>query len=164
MGIKNQITEVIPFLLDYVPYSLNQNVICYTVDDMVSIELLPSVNGKTKINYALGAETSYITTLKIKNITNNVRLNVTIELNKNVFIIDNQIGVNQIQMDMNPQQTVEHEIKLNKRSLNEATVPVEFLTDITLRVKNYINNSLALTTRNEPLLQQRFLPEEIMVE
>jgi hypothetical protein len=164
MGIINYTKGNVPYLISYEPYTLDStNVACDLITDMISFDLRTRPV-PTTVNYFVGARSSYVTTLAIKNITLNAKLNVIVEFDNQIFILDKEQSTNKLTVDLSPGQTKEYGIELNKSRLDSRVDPVGFLNNITLTIKNYANGSMIIKSVTTNLLAEKFLPDTINVE
>ena len=123
------------------------------IGNMISYNIVPTLSGVT-LDYNIGAADNFNFTLSIKNLTTNVSLEIDIE-HENYFII------NQTNFILGPEQTTNIPIKVDNSVINEYGRALQFLTQITLNVKNIKNGTFAQRRIGVDGLQQTSLPTTI---
>ena len=78
----------VPYLIEYTPYQPN-GYVCQSIEDMVFVGLYQTVP-ISYISYAIGSVEDIELPLIIKNITNSAKLDIALELNSEVFLINNK--------------------------------------------------------------------------
>lgn len=149
----------IPFLIDFKPpeYSGEK---CQSIDDMISISLTQQFP-VSYVSYDIGSSDDINLPVAIKNITNNTDIEVTITLDKNIFIIDNQLNVSNKNVKIGAGETIRFVISLNKESLDNLTTVTN--SSINIVVKNITNGGMV--TRNVPvsMLNTNVLEERLLI-
>ena len=149
----------VPYLIDFKPYVYTGEK-CQSIDDMISVSLLQRVP-ISNISYDIGSSDDINLPVAIKNITNNTDLEITVSVNKNIFVIDNQENVESKTVIL-PAGLIERFIfTLNKNSLNQ-TVRA-FNSNITITVKNITNGGIVTKNVSTSSFNVNFLDETIFV-
>lgn len=149
----------VPYLIDFKPYVYTGEK-CQSIDDMISVSLLQRVP-ISNISYDIGSSDDINLPVAIKNITNNIDLEITVSVNKNIFVIDNQENVESKTVIL-PAGLIERFVfTLNKNSLNQ-TVRT-FNSNITITVKNITNGGIVTKNVSTSSFNVNFLDETIFV-
>lgn len=166
MPIKDYVTGTVPYLVSYEPYNLGSTQACDNILDMLSFNLKPQPV-PTDINYHVGAETSYVTTLTLKNLTNKTVLDVQVEFDRDVFIIngmdDSSSRRNKLTLVLTPLQEYSYRIEIKKTDLDASANYKEFMSNILLTVTNQENGSLAVKNISTRGLQEQYVPLQLNV-
>jgi len=142
------------FFKDFTPYTLANGIVATeTLSEMISYDITARVNPST-VNYQLGTSNTYEFTLSVKNLTRDITLDIEIE-HENYFQVQNN------NYTLTPEQIQESIIQLNKSVLNEANRGLNFLTQVTIVVKNRPNDTFATKRVDINELQQISLPNII---
>jgi hypothetical protein len=173
MGIKNYATGQIPYLKEYIPYTIpTTQVVCDFIADMVSVNLQPR-ELPTNITYYVGAESTYNFTMTVKNLTLNTTLQVTLPFSDHIFSIEGSRvlpssigGPNRTFVDfmLNPQEQRQIQITLNKSGLNSDSNYDIFELNLPLTIKNIVNGMLTVKESSVQLLNPTYLPQDIVVK
>lgn len=149
----------VPYLIDFKPYVYTGEK-CQSIDDMISVSLLQRVP-ISNISYDIGSSDDINLPVAIKNITNNAQLEITVSVDKNIFVIDNQENVESKTVIL-PAGLIERFVfTLNKNSLNQ-TVRT-FNSNITITVKNITNGGIVTKNVSTSSFNVNFLDETIFV-
>lgn len=146
----------IPYLIDYTPY-IDELMVCKTIDDMVSIDLIQEVPS-TQINYNIGSLEDITMTIAIKNITNNANVEAILTVDPNIFLVDTQIVPSKNKI-IAPEETARFVIQLNKASLDNMKLTVD--SNIELTVNSVLNGRLITKNVSVSKLTARYLPETL---
>jgi hypothetical protein len=143
------------FFKSFVPFQLPVNTIATNnIGDMISINYGRNADAST-IRQDIGAESSFVMDLKIKNITTNTELEIDI-------LTDNLFTVSEPKFKLTPGVTRTVFIRSNNDYINEQTDDLIKNTNIKVIVKN-ITNNLSYIQNNVVRLEQQTLPAEITV-
>lgn len=137
----------VPFLIDFKPYEFVGEQ-CQSIDDMISISLLQQLP-VSFISYDIASSDDINLPIAIKNITNNTNIEVTITIDANIFIIDNQSNVSNKTIQLGAGETGEFVISLNVDSLNNTIKIAD--SNINIVVKSITNGGIV--TRNVPVMR-----------
>jgi hypothetical protein len=166
MPIKDYVTGTVPYLVSYEPYNLGSKQACDNILDMLSFNLKPQPV-PTDINYHVGAGTSYVTTLTLKNLTDGTTLDVQVEFDRDVFIIngvdDSASRRNKLTLVLPPLREYNYRIEIKKADLDSSANYKEFMSNILLTVTNQENGSLAVRSTSVRMLQEQYLPLQLNV-
>lgn len=166
MPIKNYVTGNVPYLVEYQPYNVGSKEICENIQQMVTFNLRP-LTAPTEINYFVGAETSYVTTLIVKNVTENATLDVQVQFDRDVFIINGMDDVstkkNSLAFTLNPENEYRSIIEIKKTDLDGNANYKEFASNIMLFITNRENGSIVVKNSQVGLLAEEYLPTQITV-
>lgn len=171
MSIKNYTTGVVPFLEKYDPYQVPENLeAVYSISDMFIYDLVPDKT--TRVEYEIGAKSSYVTTMSVKNITTNIPLQVTVSYDNTIFKITNALSGTQntegkyskYSVVVEPNTLTRYVVEINKETLNFLITPSPLQNVIKLQVTNISNNDVIFRNKVIEVLPQITLPELITVE
>ena len=171
MAIKNYITGEVPFLENYTPFQSPEGLeVVYNLSDMFSYDLL--ADKIVNIDYELGARSSYVTTLSVKNITTTANLSVALYFNNAIFRITNpDIASSDITGNTSksittllPEKTTSYIIELNKDTLNTTSTLSSIENEIKVEVSNIPSNDIVYRNILSEVLTPITLPELITVE
>jgi hypothetical protein len=169
MPIRNYVTGDVPYLTSYEPFTLPNGITQVDfISQMISYNLQP-LKTPTEITYFIGAENSYVTTLEIKNLTDNVTLTGTITFNKDVFVIYDEFnryidGIDRVEFSLEPEKIESFKIEVNKKILNSVILNTPLNTLINITIKNVTTNGLTLKKINQSSLAESTFPQNITVK
>jgi len=142
------------YFKSFTPYSLPNGIEgTDQIANMVSYSIIPSLNG-VNLDYNIGAVDNFNFVLSVKNLTTNVSLDITVE-SENYFNISPRNFV------LGPEQINNISINVDNSVINEYGKALQFLTQITLVVKNIKNGTFAQRRIGVEGLQQVFLPDNV---
>lgn len=169
MPIRNYVTGDVPYLTSYEPFAVPSNVVTVDyINQMISYNLQP-LRTPGEITYFIGAKNSYVTTLEVKNLTDNATITGTVTFNKDVFFVYDEFntyvdGINKVDFSLEPEKTEAFKVEVNKKTLDSTilTAPISALIKIT--VKNITTNGLVLKKINQSSLAESSFPQNITVK
>ncbi len=148
-----------PFFVSYEPFKFGSEQKELVMPfDMVSINVM---QGDTFIDYTVGAENTYTIPLRIKNISANKDLQVTVTVSCQTALFKINGKLYQDFKVVKSEEEVLFEVSLNKEELNNKNGT--FDSDITVSVSHNSLDTLAFTTTNISVLEQTFLPETTVI-
>jgi hypothetical protein len=162
MPIQGQTVNPIPFLLSYTPYSAPADTsVIDDINQMISYNLLPNPLG-TSVNYTMGGISSYEKILRVKNITANTELLVTITYPPE-FTITPGNAPGPISFNLSANNVREFIIKFNTTQLDSVVYQTPTAKNIEITINNINNGSLVLKNNNSTLLPTEVWPAEITI-
>lgn len=152
---NNEFTKLnTSYFKSFEPYSLPNGIEATDqIGNMISYNVIPTLSG-VNLDYNIGAADNFNFTLSVKNLTTNVSLQIDIE-HENYFII------NKTNFILGPEQVTNIPIRVDNSVINEYGRALQFLTQITLNVKNIKNGTFAQRRIGVEGLQQVTLPNTI---
>lgn len=169
MPIKNYVTGEVPYLTSYEPFTLPDG-ISYVdyINQMISYDLQP-LQTPTNVTYFIGAETSYVAKLSLKNLTENATIVGTLNFNKDVFFVYDEFGtymsgINKIDFSLVPEKTTSFQVEINKQVLDSTVLTAPISTLINITVKNVTTNGLVLKKINQTSLAESSFPQNITIK
>lgn len=166
MPILPQQNPNIPFLRNYIAYSLPQSMIpCDYVQDMITYSI--QQNSNTVIDFYVGPKEIPEFVLSVKNQTEETRLTVMLEYNSNFFRIKKTMQSayeNPVQIAVLPKEQTPIFIHLNPNYLNSRSDYEKFDTQIKMTVRNLANGKLAFKNVNTSELIPEALSSPITVK
>ena len=164
MTIKNFTSGNIPFLVNYTSYKLpTGQVECNYVDDMVSVDIVPNQT-PVELQYYVGAESTYQFSIKIKNLTANGTLQISMPFSDTIFMVNNSSKKNSIKFTLSPQEIKEINIQLNKDGLNGSANYDKLQTNLPLTIRSIENGMVIVKNPTIPVLPVSYLPLEVTVQ
>ena len=162
MPIQGQTVNPIPFLLSYVPYNISGDTgIVENINQMISYNLLPNPSG-TSVDHRTGTVSSYEKILRIKNITANADLSITITYPLEFILVPSN-GTAPIVFNLPPNSVREFTIKFNTTRLDAMSYQTPTIKNIELKVNVIGNGSLILKNNNSTTLPTEVWPSEITI-
>jgi hypothetical protein len=154
----------IPFLVNYTaPSPLQGQIVCNNVRDMVSVDVQPN-ELPVELEYYVGAEVTYELSVRVKNLTTNATLRVSMPFSNTIFIVENSNKPNSIEFTLSPQETKQLNIQLNNEGLNESANYDKFQINLPLNIAFIENGMLIVKNSNVTILPPTTLPLEVTVQ
>lgn len=154
---NNEFTKLnTSYFKSFTPFSIDNGLEATDqIASMVSYNIVPTLNGVV-VDQSIAANDSYEFILSVKNLTTNVLLDIELE-SEDYFIITPK------QFVLSPEQVQNVNVSINNRFVDEANRGLQFLTQITLIVKNIKNGSFAQRRIGVTQLPQERLPDVIEI-
>lgn len=167
MAIKTTPSTQIPFLQQYIPYTIPLNaVVVDDINNMISYDLQPNKN--TTINYSIGTDKVYETIMNIKNITTNCKIKVNVSFNNNIFVIDRnnftKNNTSPLIFELQPSQVEQLLIRVKNETLDTKISYQPEQTQIKLVVENIIQTEPILRNVSTEMFSKQSLPETITLD
>lgn len=168
MAIKTAPSTEIPFLQNYQPYSPTLGTTFVDeIKNMVTYNLQPNTTATT-IDYSIGTSKSYVNTLTIKNITTNVKINMRVTFNNNIFIVDRaNVTTNNeapLSIELQPNQTEQFIIKVKNSMLDQKITYTPQQTQIKVNIESININDVALRDISTSIFTTQVLPVTITLD
>lgn len=147
MPIKSNFTDSVQ-TISFTPFRLPENTLLIeNIEEMFSYDLQVPEQ-PVEIDYTIGSTDVYSFDLFVKNLTRNATLTISIEYNKEIFVIENDTII------LNPEETKAIKVTLNAQRLDLYVVKTTFSEQVKISVTNIENNTVVYRNAAVTVLSQ----------
>lgn len=144
------------YFSEFTPYEFPEGTNGFDlVSDMVSYSVIPR-NNPTIINQDVAADTIYSFEVEIKNLTENIALDIEIETDKYFSVEPNRFTLNPLEIN-------KFVAKVNNSEVDVASGPLNFSSSVILRITNRDNKEFAIKRVDVEELEEQFIDETVQI-
>lgn len=125
------------------------------VSEMVTYSILPLKN-PTTINQEVGASDTYSFEVAVKNITQNIILDVEIETDKYFTISTNSFA-------LSPLEVNKFIASVNNNEINASQTPLNFSSSVVMRITNRDNKIFAIKNINVEEFEELYIDQDVLI-